>query len=178
MALTVSKKNEVVKEVTELFGGSKMTVVTKYEGTTVKALQALRRQAKANGTKVKVVKNRLVIKAMRATDNFKNSDSSAFEKELQGMLLYAFNAEDEVAPAQVIAKFAKLNPTLQFVGAIAADGKFLNADEVKALATLPSKEVLIGSVLATLMAPLNDTVNALSGNLHALLDGVSDKAIA
>jgi large subunit ribosomal protein L10 len=174
MALTVSKKNEVVKEVADLFSTSKMTVVTKYEGTTVKALQALRRQAKDNGTKVKVVKNRLVIKAMQATDNLKDTDVSS----LEGMLLYAFNSDDEVAPAQAIATFAKLNPTLQFVGAISADGKFLSADEVKALATLPSKDVLIGSVLATLMAPVNDTMNALSGNLHALLDGIGDKATA
>ncbi len=174
MALTVSKKNEVVKEVTDMFSTSKMTVVTKYEGTTVKALQALRRQAKENGTKVKVVKNRLVIKAMQATDNLKDTDVSA----LEGMLLYAFNSDDEVAPAQAIATFAKLNPTLQFVGAISADGKFLSADEVKALATLPSKEVLIGSVLATLAAPLHDSINALSGNLHALLDGIEAKATA
>src|ERR1700712_2881417 len=159
MALTVTKKNEVVNEVAELLGASKMTVVTKYEGTTVKALQALRRQARDNGTKVKVVKNRLVIKAMQATDALKDTDVSA----LEGMLLYAFNSEDEVAPAQAIASFAKTNPTLEFVGAISADGKFLSADEVKALATLPSKEILIGSVIATLMAPLNDTVNALSG---------------
>ena len=174
MALTVSKKNEVVKEVTDLFRTSKMTVVTKYEGTTVKALQALRRQAKDNGTKVIVVKNRLVIKAMQASDNLKDTDVSS----LQGMLLYAFNNDDEVAPAQAIATFAKANPTLQFVGAISADGKFLSADEVKALATLPSKEILIGSVLATLAAPLHDSLNALSGNLHALLDGVADKATA
>ena len=174
MALTKNKKNEVVAEITELFSTSKMTVVTKYEGTTVKALQQLRRQACENGTQVKVVKNRLVIKAAQATDALKDVDTSA----LQGMLLYAFNAEDEVAPAQALANFAKKNPTLEFVGAISAEGKFLSADEVKTLADLPSKEVLIGSVIATLLAPVNDTVNALSGNLHALLDGVEAKATA
>jgi len=174
MALTKNKKNEVVAEITELFSTSKMTVVTKYEGTTVKALQQLRRQARENGTQVKVVKNRLVIKAAQATDALKDVDTSA----LQGMLLYAFNAEDEVAPAQALADFAKKNPTLEFVGAISAEGKFLSADEVKTLADLPSKEVLIGSVIATLLAPVNDTVNALSGNLHALLDGVEAKATA
>jgi large subunit ribosomal protein L10 len=174
MALTKNKKNEVVAEVAELFDSAKMTIVTKYEGTTVKALQQLRREARENGTKVKVVKNRLVIKALRQNDTLKDADVSS----LEGMLLYAFNAEDEVAPAQAIANFAKKNPTLEFVGAISADGKFLNADEVKTLAALPSKEILIGSVINTLLAPVNDTVNALSGNLHALLDGVADKATA
>jgi large subunit ribosomal protein L10 len=174
MALTRSKKNDVVGEVAELLASSKMTVVTKYEGTTVKALQQLRREARDNGTKVKVVKNRLIIKALQQNDTLKDVDTSA----ITGMLLFAFNAEDEVAPAQALAAFAKKNPTLQFVGAISAEGKFLDAAEVKTLSDLPSKEVMIGSVINTLLAPVNDTMNALSGNLHALLDGVSDKATA
>jgi large subunit ribosomal protein L10 len=174
MALTKDKKNEVVADIADLLTSSKMTVVTKYEGTTVKAMQALRRDVRENGTVAKVVKNRLVIKAIQQNDKLKDVDTST----LQGMLLYAFNSEDEVAPAQAIANFAKLNPTLEFVGAISADGKFLTAEEVKALATLPSKEVLIAQVVATLTAPLSDSINALSGNLHALLDGVAAKATA
>lgn len=174
MALTKDKKNEVVAEVAELLGTSKMTVVTKYQGTTVKALQKLRREGRDNGTQLRVVKNRLVIQAIGQTDTLKGVDTSA----LKGMLLYAFNAEDEVAPAQVIANFAKANPTLEFVGAISAEGKFLSADEVKSLATLPSKNELIGQVVGMLFSPLNDVTNALSGNLHALLDGVRDKAAA
>jgi large subunit ribosomal protein L10 len=140
----------------------------------VKALQSLRREGRDNGTQLKVVKNRLVIKAIEQTDSLKGVDTSA----LEGMLLYAFNADDEVAPAQVIANFAKSNPTLEFVGAISAEGKFLTADEVKSLATLPSKNELIGQVVAMLLSPVNDVTNALSGNLHALLDGIADKATA
>jgi large subunit ribosomal protein L10 len=172
MALTKDKKTEVVAEVAALLGESRMTVVTKYEGTTVKAMQQLRRKGRDNGTTLKVVKNRLVKQAIEQTDALKDVDTSA----LEGMLLYAFNAEDEVAPAQVIADFAKTNPTLEFVGAISAEGKFLSADEVKSLATLPSKDQLIGQVVTMLFSPLNDVTNALSGNLHALLDGVADKA--
>jgi len=172
MALTKTKKDEVVAEVAELLGASKMTVVTKYQGTTVKALQQLRRESRENGTRIKVVKNRLVIKAIEQTAALKGTDTS----DLQGMLLYAFNNEDEVAPAQVLAKFSKLNPTLEFVGAISAEGKFLSAEEVKSLATLPGKNELIGQVVAMLLSPVNDVTNALSGNLHALLDGISDKA--
>lgn len=174
MALTRNKKNDVVGEVANLLGSSKMTVVSKYEGTTVKALQQLRREARDNGTNVKVVKNRLAIKALKQTAGLEDTDTSA----LTGMLLYAFNDQDEVAPAQALAAFAKKNPTLQFVGAISADGTFLSAAEVKTLADLPSKDVMIGSLISTLLAPVNDTVNALSGNLHALLDGVGDKATA
>lgn len=174
MALSKTQKNNVVSEVSDLLNSSKMTVVAKYQGTTVKALQTLRRDARANGTKVKVVKNRLVIKAVQASDTLKNIDTS----DLQGMLLYAFNANDEVAPAQVLHTFAKTNPTLEFVGAITGEGAFISADEVKALAVLPSKNELVAQVVATLLSPVNDVTNALSGNLHALLDGVEAKATA
>jgi len=174
MALTKAKKDEVVKEVSEMLSTSKMTVVAKYQGTTVKALQQLRRDSRENGTKVKVVKNRLVVQALKSVDALKDVETT----DLQGMLLYAFNSEDEVAPAQILAQFAKANPSIEFVGAISSEGKLLNADEVKALATLPSKNELIAQVVATLLSPVHDVTNALSGNLHALLDGVEAKATA
>lgn len=174
MALTKEQKHEQVAEVAQLLNASKMTVVAKYQGTTVKAMQELRRSAKDSGTQVKVVKNRLVIKALQANDTLKGVDTS----HLEGMLLYAFNSEDEVAPAQSLNAFAKSNPSLQFVGAITAEGKLLTADEVKDLAGLPSKNDLIAQVVATLTSPLNDVVSGLSGNLHALLDGVEAKASA
>lgn len=174
MALTKDKKSEVVSEVADLLSSSKMTVVAKYQGTTVKAIQDLRRQARDNGTRVKVVKNRLVIKAVQQTEALKDVDTAT----LQGMLLYAFNAEDEVAPAQILDTFAKKNPTIEFVGAITGEGKFIDASEVKALAGLPSKNELIAQVIATLNSPVNDIMNGLSGNLHALLDGIEAKATA
>jgi len=172
MALTKDKKSEVVSEVKDLLSTSKMTVVAKYQGTTVKALQQLRRDARANGTQVKVVKNRLVIQALKTTDSLKDVDVSNFE----GMLLYAFNGEDEVAAAQALNTFARSNPTIEFVGAISPDGSFVSAEDVKALANLPGKNQLIAEVIAQLLSPVHDVTNALSGNLHALLDGVSAKA--
>lgn len=172
MALTKDKKAEVVKEVAELLAGAKMTVVSKYQGTGVKALQQLRREAKANGTTVKVFKNRLVKRALADNKTLAGADTS----ELKEMLLYSFNAQDEVAPAKAIADFAKTNPTLEFVGAISADGKFLSSDEVKSLAALPSREQLIAEVLATLQSPVSGVTSALAGNLHGLLDAIGAKA--
>ena len=174
MALTKTQKHEVVDEVAQLLGASKMTVVAAYQGTTVKAMQTLRREASENGTKIKVVKNRLVRQALQQNDTLKNVDTSA----LEGMLVYAFNDGDEVAPAQVLHAFAKTNPSIAFVGAISAEGTFLSADQVKDLAGLPSKDELIAQVVATLLSPVNDVTNGLSGNLHALLDGVESKAAA
>lgn len=172
MALTKDQKKEVIDQVNDLLLGSKMTVVARYNGTSVKAMQQLRSHAKPSATTVKVLKNRLVIKALEGNDSLKGVDTS----QLKGQLLYAFNSEDEVAPAQTLAKFAKTNPSLQFVGAITQEGNFISADEVKALATLPSKPQLIAEVLAVLSSPVNDVVSALSGNLHGLLDAVEAKA--
>lgn len=172
MALTKQQKHDVVAEAADLFASSKMTVVAAYPGTTVKAMQQLRRQARENATSIRVIKNRLAIKAMSQNDVLKSADTGS----LTGQLVYAFNSEDEVAPAQTIAQFMKANPTLTFVGAISADGRFLGADEVKALATLPGKNQLIAQVLATLSSPLDGVLGGLSGNLHALLDGVAAKA--
>lgn len=172
MALTKDKKQAVVKEVGDLLTSSKITVIAKYQGTPVKAMQALRRSGRDNGTTLKVVKNRLVIQALKTTDGLKGVDTA----NLKGMLLYAFNADDEVAPAQTIADFAKIQPTLEFIGAITADGKMLNSDEVKALSTLPSKNELIAQVMATLSSPLGDVISGISGSLHGLLDSIGSKA--
>lgn len=173
MALTKDKKNEIVAEIVRLLNDSKITVVAEYKGTTVKAIQQLRKDAKASGTKLSVVKNRLVKKALESTDK-KDVDTSA----LTGQLLYAFNATDEVAPAKTLAEFAKQGGSLQFVGAITEEGKFISADEVKALASLPSKNDLIAQVIATLQSPLNDVVNGLSGGLPSILSGLEAKASA
>ncbi|MFI5271358.1 MAG: 50S ribosomal protein L10 [Candidatus Saccharimonadales bacterium] len=172
MALKKAEKAQVIEEVTELLTSSKMTVVAKYQGTTVKALQKLRKDAKANGTKVKIIKNRLVIQALQSSSNFKESDTSA----LEGMLLYAFNDQDEVAAAQILKNFAKENPNIEFVGAYSGEGLFVGADDVKALANLPGKNQLLAGIIRTLNSPLEGVVSGLGGNLTALLKGLEAKA--
>lgn len=171
MALTKAKKQEVVQEISDLLGESKMTVVAKYEGTTVKAMQQLRRDARDNGTKVKVVKNRLVIQALKANDTFKGVDTGA----LEGMLLYAFNGEDEVAAAQILKKFAKANPNIEFVGAISAEGEFVDADQVKALADLPGKNQLLAGIVNLLQSPVMGVSSSLN-NLGGILSGLEANA--
>jgi large subunit ribosomal protein L10 len=172
VALSKVKKNEVMGELAQLFETSKMTVVAKYQGTTVKSLQQLRRDAKENGTVIKVVKNRLVRKAIEQNDTLKGADTSA----LRDMLLYAFNDADEVAGANVLNTFAKKEPSIQFVGAFSAEGSFVTAEEVKALANLPSKPALIAGIINTLQSPVRVVMGGLQGNLHGLLDAVAAKA--
>lgn len=172
MALTKDKKAQVVAELQTLFADSKMTVVAKYQGVTVKSLQQLRKDAKGNGTVIKVVKNRLVVKAITNSDALKETDTSA----LRDMLLYAFNSNDEVASAQVLKSFMKKESNLEFVGAITADGQFMNVEEVTALASLPGKNQLLAGIINTLNSPVRGVMGGLQGNLHGLLDAVALKA--
>ncbi len=172
MALSKDKKIQVIDETKELLKSSRMTVVVAYQGTPVKALQQLRRNGREDGTTIRVIKNRLIKQALTKVDALKDVPADG----LEGMLMYVFNSEDEVAPAKVIAEFAKKQKTLEFVGAISAEGKFLSAQEVTSLAELPSKPELIASVLSTLGSPVDGVMNGLSGNLHSLLDGISAQA--
>ena len=110
--------------------------------------------------------------AMGEISTYKDTDTTG----LAGQLIYAVSADDEVAPAQVLNTFAKDHPELQLMGGFSGEGLALNSDEIKALAGLPSKNQLIAEVVAQLLSPVHDTVNALSGNLHGLLDGIEAKA--
>lgn len=174
MAISRDKKQAQVSELNDLLSTAKMTVFAHYDGLSVADIQKLRRSAREQGVTIKVVKNRLVKVALSQNESLQDVDTSS----LVGQLLYALSNEDEVAPAQVLANYSKTNDALKIAGAISKEGKLLSVDEVKALATLPSKNELIAQVLATLSSPVNDVLNGLSGNLHALLDGVEAKATA
>ena len=172
MAISRDKKNALVAEMTDTLSQAKMTVFAQYQGLTVADVQQLRKEAREAGVVIKVVENRLVRVALGSIDTYKNTDTTP----LSGQLLYAISTTDEVAPAQILDKFAKTHPALVFAGAFSGEGALLRADEVKALAGLPSKNQLIGEVISQLLSPVHDITNALSGNLHALLDGVEAKA--
>jgi large subunit ribosomal protein L10 len=172
MAISRDKKNALVAEMTDSLASAKMTVFAQYQGLSVADVQQLRKDAREAGVVIKVIKNRLVRVCLGSIDTYKNTDTTP----LSGQLLYAMSATDEVAPAQILDKFAKTHPNLVFAGAFSGEGALLSAEEVKALAGLPSKNQLIGEVISQLLSPVHDITNALSGNLHALLDGVEAKA--
>ena len=172
MAISRDKKNELVAELTQLLTDAKTTVFAAYQGLSVADLQALRVNAREAGVTIKVVKNRLVRVALDGIDTYKDIDTSS----LNGQLLYALSSEDEVIPAKVLSDFAKDNEALVIAGGLSAESGLMSAADVTALASLPSKSQLIAEVVAQLLSPVHDVTNALSGNLHALLDGVEAKA--
>jgi large subunit ribosomal protein L10 len=172
MAITRDKKNTLVADLSDVLSNAKMTVFAQYQGLNVADIQELRKAAREANVTITIVKNRLVRVALGSIDTYKNADTS----DLTGQLLYAISSEDEVAPAQVLDTFAKTHPALTFVGAFSGEGATLKADDVKSLASLPSKNQLIAEVIAQLLSPVHDITNGLSGNLHNLLDGVVAKA--
>lgn len=174
MAISRDKKQTLVAEMAELFATTKGTAFAAYQGVSVAELQDLRARAREAGVRIRVVKNRLVRVALAESKTYKDADSSA----LQGQLLYAFSADDEVMAAKVLDEFTKTHPALQLRGGFSAEGLAISEADIKALAGLPSKNQLVAEVVAQLLSPVHDVTNALSGNLHALLDGVADKATA
>lgn len=174
MAISRDKKAELVAKIKAAFADAKGVAFARYSGLTVADLQELRRSARELDVQLIVVKNRLVRVAMGESEGFKDTDTSA----LEGQLIYAFSSADEVSPSKVLDTFAKDHSDLQLAGGFSAEGAALAEAEVKALASLPGKDQLIAEVVAQLLSPVHDTTNALSGNLHALLDGIEAKASA
>ncbi len=172
MAITKQKKNELVADLTELLSNAKTTVYAKYQGLTVAELQELRKAAREAGVKIKVVKNRLVRVAMNQIAVYKDTDTTG----LTGQLLYAVSSEDEVAPAKVLANFAKTHDALTLLGGFSDLGNNLSEEDVKSLAAMPSKNELIAQVVAQLLSPATDSISALSGGLSSIVSGLEARA--
>lgn len=172
MALSKDKKNQVVLEVSELLADAKLVVLARYPGTSVQAMQQLRRQARENGTSVKVIKNRLFKQALAGNDKFKDLDTSL----LSGQLLYAFNPQDEVAPAQSLAQFAKQEPQIEFVGGLTGDGQILGVEDINLLASLPTKDQLRGQLVGIIASPLSGLVGVMNANLRGVLNVLDARA--
>ena len=172
MAISKDKKQILVADLKELLEASKMTVFAKYQGLTVAEMQELRKAARENNVKIKVVKNRLVKVAMNEIGVYKDTDTTG----LTGQLLYAVSSDDEVLPAKVLANFAKEHEALEIAGAFNDAGANLSDSEVKALASLPTKNELIAQVVAQLLSPATETISGLSGGLSGILSGLEAKA--
>ena len=172
MAITRAKKEEIVAELTQLLEDGRMTVVMNYRGLTVKQFQQLRRDASKADVKIVVAKNRLVKLAMGNVKHLKDIDVQLHS----GQVGLAIGLGDEVAPAQVLADFAKANPSMELLGAYNADGDVLSQAQVDALAKLPSKKQLQGQLVGTIAAPLSGFVNVLSGNIRGLNNVLNARA--
>ncbi len=172
MAISKAKKDTLVADLTNLLSDAKLTAYARYQGLSVADMQDLRKAAREAGVKIKVVKNRLVRVAMGEVAVYKDTDTTG----LTGQLVYAISDEDEVAPAKVLAEFAKDHPALELAGGFSNEGKAMDQAEITTLAKMPSKNELIAQVVSQLLSPANDTISALSGGLSGIISGLEAKA--
>lgn len=154
MSLNRNEKAAVVSDVAAQAAKSQTLALAEYRGLTVESLNKLRVTARAQGVYLHVLKNTLARRAVAGTPFEVASES------MVGPLIYGFS-EDAVAAAKVIADFAKGNDKL-VIKAGAYAGKVLDADGVKALASIPSKEVLLSQLAGLLKAPIQRTAAVLA----------------
>jgi large subunit ribosomal protein L10 len=166
LSLNRNEKAAVVTDVAAQVARSQTLALAEYRGLTVEHLNKLRVDARAKGVYLHVLKNTLARRAVVGTP------FECAAQAMSGPLIYGFS-EDAVAAAKVIADFAKGNDKL-VVKAGAYAGKALDADGVKALAAIPSKEVLLSQLLGLLQSP----VSRMARVLAALADKRGEGAAA
>jgi large subunit ribosomal protein L10 len=172
MAKTKQQKEDFVAWLEERLPKSKSVIFTNFDGLNVKATSELRKLLRAQGIEYTVAKKSLVKVAFKKT-GLDGIDA----KTIPGSIGMALGYGDEVAPAKVLATFAKTNPVLKLVGGI-YEGKLISAQEVKQLASLPSKEELLSKLVWLLNYPASGLVNVLAGNMKKLLyvlNAIKDK---
>ena len=171
-AKVLSEKQAIVAELTEKLQNAAAGVLVDYKGITVAEDTALRAEMRKNGVEYAVVKNTLTRFAV------KNAGLEELSSVLEGTTSLAISAEDPVAPARIINDFAKkMNGEKFTIKAGFVDGKVIGVDEVKALADLPSKEVLLSMLLSAMQGPvrglavsLDATISGLARALQAVAD--------
>ena len=154
MSLNRNEKAAVVSDVAAQAARSQTLALAEYRGLTVEALNKLRVDARSKGVYLHVLKNTLARRAVAGTPFEAATDA------MVGPLIYGFS-EDAVAAAKVIADFAKTNDKLVIKGG-AYGGKALDVNGVKALASVPSKEVLLSQLAGLLKSPVQRTAAVLA----------------
>lgn len=154
MSLNRNEKAAVVADVSAQAAQSQTLALAEYRGLTVEHLNKLRVDARAKGVYLHVLKNTLARRAVAGTPFEVAAETMA------GPLIYGFSA-DPVAAAKVIADFAKGNDKLVIKGGAYA-GKALDANGIKSLASIPSREVLIAQVAGLLKSPIQRMAGVLA----------------
>lgn len=169
MAVTRAVKEETVAELQANLAQLQLAVLTDYRGLSVAEITELRSNLRAEGISYRVTKNTLLRLATAGSEKFKDIDPAAFA----GPMALAVSTTDEVAPARVIFQYAKTHDALEIVGALTGDGRLLTPTEVKALATLPTKDQLLAQVVGTIAAPLSGLVGVMGANVRGIVTVLS-----
>jgi len=172
MAVTRAKKIEQVEKLGKELKNVSSLIVTTYNKLTVAQDYELRKVLRSSGARYAVVKNTLAERAAQGTK------AEEVLKNLAGVTSIAYTAGDPVALAKALSKYAKDNPEFSFKAGV-VEGRVVSIDEIKALATMPSKEEIYAKLLFLINAPaqrLVTVMNAVGRNLAVVGDqGVQQK---
>jgi large subunit ribosomal protein L10 len=166
MAVTRAKKTEQVEKLGKELKNVSSLIVTTYNKLTVAQDYELRKTLRSSGAKYTVVKNTLAELAS------KGSKSEEVLKNLSGVTSIAYTSGDPVALAKALSKYAKDNPEFTFKAGV-VEGRVVSINEIKALATMPSKEELHAKLLFLINSPaqrLATVMNAVGRNLAVVVD--------
>ena len=145
--MTKQQKSEIIDFLSAEFKNSLAVVVCDYKGLTHKELESLRREARANGTKVQVAKNTLVTVAV------KNAELG--DIDLSGTNIFLWS-EDQISACKVADKFAMANKEKFAIKSGIIEGQISDASKVNAFAKLPSREELLGMLASVWMGPVRN----------------------
>ena len=163
----VELKQPIVDEIINNVKDAESVVLVNYSGLTVEQDTALRKELREAGVVYKVYKNTLVNRAVEGTEFESLRDS------LEGPNAFAVSTEDATAPARVLAEFAKKAPNLEIKAGV-VEGTFYDAEGMKAIASVPSREVLLSKLLGSIQSPITNLARVL--NQIAEKGGAADAA--
>jgi large subunit ribosomal protein L10 len=149
MSSIIELKQQIVSEISDKLKNSVSTVVVDYRGLSVAEVTELRKQLREAGVEFKVYKNSMTRRAAEA------NGLADLNAALTGPNAIAFSTEDVVAPAKILNDFAKKHEALELKAGV-IEGNVATAEEVKALADLPSREGLLSMLLSVLQAPIRN----------------------
>jgi large subunit ribosomal protein L10 len=170
LSLNRSEKEAVISDVTSLAAKAQTLVMAEYRGITVADMTKLRTTARDSGVTLSVLKNTLARRAVAG------SGFEIVSDQMTGPLIYSFSV-DAVAAAKVVSEFAKTNDKLVIRGG-AYGGKALDANGVKQLASIPSKEVLLAQLLGLMQSPISRTARVLAAVAEQRAGGATAPAEA
>lgn len=158
----LQQKKDIVADIKSKFESCQSAVLIDYRGLTVEEVTNLRNKFREAGVEYRVLKNTMIRRAVEELG------LEGLDPVLEGPTAVAFGMEDAVAPAKIISDFIKDTQKTEIKAGV-LEGKVVDVEAVKALAALPSREVLLAKVLGSMNAPITGFVTALSGNIRNLL---------
>jgi large subunit ribosomal protein L10 len=175
--MPTTQKTAVIEELRQSFEGATAILLADFTGLDVESMTKLRRKCREKGVTLAVVKNTLAIKAARALQ------LEELAGHFKGATAVAVSDDDPTEPARILLDFRKEHEQLEVKFGL-VEGRALGPNEVKALATMPSREVLISQVMQLAMAPtqnllwaIKDTVGRVVRTVDAIRDGMEKGTI-